>query len=84
MIEEIGFNKVHMRVLSDATAAAIAMAKRRGPGRVRHLEIKQLWIQEVVGAGLVTLRHLPSAENPADLLTKPMSGDRHLKLRRKL
>ena len=70
VLEEIGY-KAHIRILSDATAAT-AKGRRCGPR------------QDVVEAGMITLCHLPSAEKPADLLSKPLTGDRHLKLRREL
>ena len=82
MLEELGF-QTHVRILSDATAS-IAIAKRRGPGQLRHLEVKQFWVQDMVQSGRVSLHYLPSAENPADLLTKALNGSRHLKLRRML
>ena len=36
-----------LTVKSDASAAA-AIASRRGPGKVRHIEVCQLWLQEKV------------------------------------
>ena len=70
MLEEIGY-KVRVRVLSDATAA-MAKGRRYGPK------------QDVVEAGMTTFCHLSSAENPVDLLSKSLTGNRHLKLRREL
>ncbi len=39
-----------IEVMSDARAA-IGIASRRGLGRVRHIEVAQLWIQEKVANG---------------------------------
>ena len=58
-----------IRVHSDATAA-IGIARRRGLGKVRHLDVSDLWIQEKVRAKAVELVKIAGAENPADILTK--------------
>jgi hypothetical protein len=58
-----------LRVHTDATAA-IGIARRRGMGKIRHLDTTDLWIQEVVRSGRVELLKVLGAENPADILTK--------------
>ena len=37
------------------------------------MEVKFLWLQEVVKAGRVRLRKVDGQRNPADVLTKPKS-----------
>ena len=56
-------------LFSDATAA-IGIARRRGMGRIRHLDVTDLWVQEVFNTKRATLNKVLGAENPADLLTK--------------
>ena len=58
-----------LRVHTDATAA-IGIARRRGMGKIRHLDTTDLWVQEVVRSGRVELCKVLGAENPADILTK--------------
>lgn len=58
-----------LRVHSDA-AAAIGICRRRGLGRVRHLAIADLWVQDRVRARDFTLHKVAGQENVADLLTK--------------
>ena len=48
---------------------AHAVVKRRGLGRLRHVEIQALWIQERL-AGDFLIRPGRGAENPSDLFTK--------------
>ena len=60
---------LHPRVHSDATAA-IGISKRRGLGKIRHLHTADLWVQEKVRAGAVTLLKILGTENPADAFTK--------------
>ena len=59
---------------SDATAA-IGMCRRLGLGKVRHLATADLWIQQRVRMGQITLKKLPGEINPSDLLTKHLSRD---------
>ena len=56
-------------MFSDATAA-IGIARRRGMGRIRHLDVTDLWVQEKFGSGAAKIDKVLGAENPADILTK--------------
>ena len=56
-------------VFTDA-AAAIGIVRRRGLGRVRHLDVSDLWVQERVRNGDIEIRKVAGADNPADALTK--------------
>ena len=57
-----------LTVHGDATAD-IGIARRRGMGKVRHLDMTDLWIQEKVRSKSVLLQKVPGEHNPADLLT---------------
>ena len=63
--------EVRLRVHSDATGA-IGMCRRRGLGKVRHLAVADLWIQDKVKAKDFDLVKVNGQENPADILTKPV------------
>ena len=52
------------------SSAAKSYASRRGAGRVRHVEVRQLWLQQAVADGKFRLVKIPGLENPADVLTK--------------
>ena len=58
---------------TDATAA-MGMSRRLGVGKIRHLDTGLLWIQDKVRSGEVGLSKIPGPENPADSLTKYLSG----------
>ena len=47
--------KVRIRVNTDASAAK-GIASRRGLGKVRHIEVHQLWVQDKVASGEVEVR----------------------------
>ena len=62
--------EVEIEILTDATAA-IGAVKRLGAGkRMRHLEVQELWVQQLVRNKLVRIAKLSTSENPADILTK--------------
>ena len=63
-----------IRVHTDASAAK-AIASRKGLGKVRHIEVNQLWIQDKVGSGDIELNKIAGTVNPADALTKFVDGD---------
>ena len=48
-----------------------SLASRRGHGKMRHMELRYLWVQEVVKDGRMKVRRVSGEENPADHLTKP-------------
>ena len=61
--------QVEIKVLSDATAA-IGMVRRLGLGKVRHLAVADLWIQQRVRSGDLSVAKYPGYDNGADLMTK--------------
>jgi hypothetical protein len=71
---------MHIRVHADSSAA-IGICRRSGIGRVRHLAVGQLWVQERLKVGDFALHKVAGEVNPADLLTKhvPREGlERHM------
>ena len=57
-------------VLKTDSEAAKSFVSRRGLGRMRHIEVRELWLQEEVRAGKVVVKKVAGSENPADLMTK--------------
>ena len=58
-----------IKVLTDATTGK-SIASRRGLGRVRHIDVANLWVQEKVADDVIELSKIKNVYNPADLLTK--------------
>ena len=56
------------------SSAAIGVAHRRGNGKLRHVRVGLLWIQEQVEDGTVDVVKVAGEENPADLMTKNVNG----------
>ena len=58
---------------TDASAAK-GIASRRGLGKVRHIEVNQLWLQDKVNSGEIQVMKVKGEGNLADALTKPLEG----------
>ena len=71
MLQEIGV-QVSMVLKCDASAA-VGIVLRRGLGRVRHIDVSQLWLQEKVAQGVFHVIKVKTNENKSDALTKHLS-----------
>ena len=63
-----------MKAKGDAVAA-IGIVKRQGLGRVRHLAVADLWIQQKAKEGSVVYEKLAGYSNTSDIMTKPVEAD---------
>ena len=73
LAESLG-DELPLELRTDASAAR-GVILRQGVGKVRHLQVKQLWLQENVAAGELTIVKIPRAENCADALTHPWGAN---------
>ena len=76
---EMGLD-AELELLTDSSAAK-GIVMRNGAGRVKHLDIKSLWIQEREARGDLRVKKVPRLANWSDLLTHHWSeqeGRRHL------
>ena len=55
------------------SSAALAIAKRTGAGKLRHINISCLWIQDRQDSKQLELRRVLGTENPAELMTKHLA-----------
>ncbi len=78
LFADLGWKAI-LKICMDAGAAR-AIASRQGIGKVRHLEVRYLWLQDQVRSGNIRLQKVWGKENPADVLTKPMSFGEALRL----
>ena len=66
-------------IFTDSNSAK-GISQRRGCGKVKHLEARQLWIQEVVANKTIKIIKIPRAKNPSDAMTHhwlAVEGDVH-------
>ena len=68
MLAELGV-EVEVVMYTDSSAAK-SFASQRGLSRMRHMDVRKLWLQEEVRQGKVKLIKVRGDTNPADLMTK--------------
>eukprot|EP00973_Karenia_brevis_P035406 4881257-Karenia_brevis.AAC.1 len=71
LARELGFVEMSnvIRLGTDSSAAKRFVC-RRGLGKMRDLEIRDLWLQKEVQDGKLEVSKVPGDSNPADLMTK--------------
>ena len=69
IIEEFRRRGVVVDVLADAKAA-LGIIEREGVGRVRHIDVGILWLQQRWLQEQVTFHKVAGAENTSDMMTK--------------
>ena len=74
VLSDLGAN-LSVAVSTDSSAAK-GIANRRGLGKVRHIELSELWVQDQVSKGRVTMHKISGPENSSDSMTKHSSGER--------
>ena len=66
--------EVSVRVHTDSSACK-GICGRTGLGRVRHMDVQYLWLQQAASEGRLSLTKVPGTANPADLMTKYLSAE---------
>ncbi len=67
MFKDLGL-EVEFQGITDSSAAR-SMSSRRGAGRVRHGEVRELWVQERVRRGELSINKVRGKDNVADGLS---------------
>ena len=67
------FGRTSEGVFYADSSAALAIARRKGAGKMRHINVNSLWIQERQSEKDLELRKVLGTENPADLMTKNLA-----------
>ena len=65
----VSFAGYSSRVFVDSSAA-LGVVGRRGNGKLRHVRVGQLWVQQLAEDGDVQFLKVSGTQNPADLFTK--------------
>jgi hypothetical protein len=73
LLSELGFPPSSSSTLHIDNMSAISVVKNpEHHGRMKHMDLKHHWLRETVGSGLISVLHCPTADMPADILTKPL------------
>ena len=75
---ELGVD-MKLNLMSDSSAAR-SMSLRQGLGRMKHLEVKMLWLQDLTQRRDLTVNKIGTKDNCSDLGTKALAKDRHEQL----
>ena len=62
------------------SSAALAVVARKGNGKLRHVRVGHLWVQQVAADGGLKYHKVNGEENPSDACTKHLAGERLRKL----
>jgi len=68
------------RVHTDSSAA-VGITTRQGLGKLRHIRVQYLWVQDVIKEKRLGVQKVPGVDNPSDVLTKHLDAgtmSRHL------
>jgi len=68
---------------NQSTISMIANGRSKSD-RTRHINIRTFWMKERVDLGELEIEYVPTDEMDADILTKPLQGEKFQALRRKL
>ena len=79
LLKSVGFGELPIEMLTDA-AAAKAFMHRRGAGRMKHMDIRCMWLQEECERGGYIPKKLPREFNASDMLTKVLAQEKIDKL----
>ena len=66
---------VVVKAFTDSSACR-GICARQGVGRIRHLAVRLLWLQQAIRAGRLTVHSVPTQQNPADIGAKPLTAKR--------
>ena len=56
------------------SSAALGVLMRKGIGKIRHLDVADLWMQKALREDKLQLKKIDGVWNDADLLTKPLTS----------
>jgi ribonuclease HI len=71
ILEQMLHRQLPIKAYVDSTAC-MAIVSRQGLGRLRHIQVRHLWLQNLVQSKEVLISKVGTDDNPADLLTKQL------------
>src|SRR6266545_4359138 len=65
-------------IIRGDSRGAIALGRNtKDYGKVKHIDIRHHYLRELIKSGAISFKQVPSADNVADLFTKPLTRDHH-------
>jgi hypothetical protein len=76
LLTSMGYQQLAPTVLHEDNQAAIKFIRSKEThGRLKHIAIKHLFLRQTIDDQELTLRYVPSHDNPADIATKSLPKD---------
>ena len=73
LFSEIGYEVEGASTLYLDNQSAIAVSRNpEHHGRMKHLDLRHYWLRDVVKAGIINVKYIPTASMPADIMTKTL------------
>ena len=69
LLRDMGHENVPIELHTDSSAA-LGIISREGAGRVKHIHVRHLWLQQMLREKKLVIKKCTSLENLADVLTK--------------
>ncbi|HVH80080.1 MAG TPA: Ty1/Copia family ribonuclease HI, partial [Stellaceae bacterium] len=82
ILTEFGYKLDSPSILNIDNQSAISVAKNpEHHGRMKHLDLRFYWLRDTVEAGHITPAFISTADQPADILTKPLAREKMVRCR---
>ena len=83
LLDGLGYRQDIATVIFCDNQSAIALSKDfQFHSRSKHIDVQHHFIRDLVNNGSIEIRYVPSTENIADLLTKPLPHESHMRFTR--
>ena len=67
--------KVNIRIHTDSTSGKSIATRIGSSKKAKHIDLKHLFIQQLVQKGILSIHKISTHDNPADILTKYVPAD---------
>ena len=85
LLKNVGSAQLDPTELAIDNSGAVALSRDYiSNGKTKHIKRRHLKVRELVEEAVVSTSHIPTADNVADILTKPLGYKRFEKLRKLL
>ena len=80
-LDEVEIPHLLLGIIKGNNHGAIALTKNtKDHGKIKHIDIHHHYIHELLEAGKIIMEQVPSADNLADIFTKPLPHNHHHRL----
>ena len=74
LLDDLGVDQDHLSVHCDSMSAIFLAKNQVHHSRTKHIDVRYHFVREIIEEGDILLEKIDTKENPADMLTKVVSG----------